>query len=56
MVIIIAQFDLIIVDKPGKENVVAYILSILTFPTRKEECVDDQLLDENLFSISVPYP
>ena len=34
--LLLQQFDLTIVDKPGKENVVAYFLSRLTFPTGEE--------------------
>eukprot|EP00253_Pinus_taeda_P023569 PITA_23569 len=50
------QFDLTIVDKPGKENVVADFLSRLDLPTGEEETVDDQMPYEHLFSISVLSP
>eukprot|EP00253_Pinus_taeda_P029141 PITA_29141 len=50
------QFDLTIVDKPGKENVVADFLSRLELPTDEEGMADDQMLDEHLFSISVLSP
>jgi len=47
---------LIIVDKLGKENVVADFLSRVNLPTGEEGMVDDQMLDEHLFSISVLSP
>eukprot|EP00253_Pinus_taeda_P008680 PITA_08680 len=50
------QFDLTIVDKPGKENVVVDFLSRLDFPVGEEGTVDDQMPDEHLFSISVLSP
>ena len=51
--LLLQQFDLTIVDKPRKENVVADFLSRLTLPAGEEGMVDDQLLDEHLFTISV---
>jgi hypothetical protein len=54
--LLLQQFDLTIIDKPGKENVVADFLSRLTLPAGNEEMVDDQLPDEHLFSISVLSP
>eukprot|EP00253_Pinus_taeda_P016184 PITA_16184 len=50
------KFDLTIVDKLGKENVVAEFLSRLDLPAGEEGTVDDQMLDEHLFSISVLSP
>eukprot|EP00253_Pinus_taeda_P005004 PITA_05004 len=50
------QFDLTIVDKPGKENVVSDFLYIIDLPASEEGMVDDQILDEHLFSISVLSP
>eukprot|EP00253_Pinus_taeda_P022971 PITA_22971 len=47
------QFDLTIVDKPGKENVVADFPFRLDLPAGKEGMVDDQMPDEHLFAISV---
>jgi len=47
--LLLQQFNLTIVDKPGKENVVAYFLSRLAFPVGTKEIVDDQLPDENNF-------
>eukprot|EP00253_Pinus_taeda_P017782 PITA_17782 len=50
------QFDLTIVDKPGKENVVADFLSRLDLPAGEEGTMDDQMPDEHLFAISVLSP
>eukprot|EP00253_Pinus_taeda_P005610 PITA_05610 len=50
------QFDLTFVDKPGKENVVADFLSRVNLTAGEEEIVDEQMLDENLFVISVLSP
>eukprot|EP00253_Pinus_taeda_P002841 PITA_02841 len=50
------QFDLTIVDKPSKENVVVEFLSRLDLPAREEGTVDDQMLDEHLLDISVLSP
>eukprot|EP00253_Pinus_taeda_P031771 PITA_31771 len=47
------QFDLTIIDKPGKENVVADFLSRISFPTDEEGMVDDQIPDEHLFYLSI---
>eukprot|EP00253_Pinus_taeda_P010361 PITA_10361 len=54
--LLLQQFDLTIVDKPSKENVVADFLSRLDFPTGEEGMVDDQMPDEHLFAISVLSP
>jgi len=51
--LLLQQFDLTIIEKLGKGNVVAYILSIPTLLVENEVMIDDQLLDEHLFSISV---
>eukprot|EP00253_Pinus_taeda_P013949 PITA_13949 len=50
------QFELTIVDKLGKENVVADFLSRIDLPAGEEGMVDDQMPDEHLFSISVLSP
>eukprot|EP00253_Pinus_taeda_P025640 PITA_25640 len=50
------QFDLTIVDKSAKENVVADFLSRLDLPAGEEGMVDDQMLDEHMFSISILSP
>jgi len=54
--LLLQQFDLTIIDKLGKENVVAEFLSRVNLPTGEEGMVDDQMLDEQLFSISVLSP
>ena len=54
--LLLQQFDLNIVDKPGKDNVVADFLSRLALPTGEEGMVDDQMPDEHLFSISTLSP
>lgn len=54
--LLLQQFDLTIIDKLGKENVIADFLSRLTITTRKEEMVDDQLPYEHIFSILVLSP
>ena len=41
--LLLQQFDLTIVDKPGKENVVVDFLSRMKFPIGEEGMVDDQL-------------
>jgi len=46
---------LTIVDKPGKENVIADFLSRLDMPAG-EGMVDDQIPDEHLFAISILSP
>ena len=53
---ILQQFYLTIVDKLGKENVVADFLSRLALPAGEEGMVDDQLPDEHIFSISTLSP
>eukprot|EP00253_Pinus_taeda_P009628 PITA_09628 len=50
------QFDLTIVDKLGKENVVVDFLSRLELPAGEEGMVDDEMPDEHLFSILVLSP
>eukprot|EP00253_Pinus_taeda_P022552 PITA_22552 len=54
--LLLQQFDLTIINKPGKENVVADFLSRLDLPAGEEGMVDDQMPDEHLFSISVLSP
>jgi len=39
--LLLQQFDLTIVDKPGKENVVADFLSRLDLPAGEDGIVDD---------------
>ena len=54
--LLLQQFDLTIVDKPDKENVVADFLSRMNLPVGEEGMVDDQFLDEHLFTILVLSP
>ena len=54
--LLLHQFDLTIIDKPGKENIVADFLSRLDLPAGEDETVDDQMPDEHLFAISVLSP
>ena len=54
--LLLQQFDLTIIDKPGKENVVANFLSRVNFPVGEEGMVDDQMPDKHLFPISVLSP
>jgi len=54
--LLLQQIDLTIIDKAGKENVVADFLSRVNFPVAKEGMVDDQMPDEHLFAISVLSP
>eukprot|EP00253_Pinus_taeda_P003350 PITA_03350 len=53
--LLLQQFDLTIIDKPSKENVVADFLFRLNLLVG-EGMVDDQMSDEHLFSISVLSP
>jgi len=54
--LLLQQFDLTIIDKLGRENVVVDFLSRLNFLVGEEGMVDEQLLDENLFTILVHSP
>eukprot|EP00253_Pinus_taeda_P008318 PITA_08318 len=54
--LLLQQFDLTIVDKPGKENVVVDFLSRLDLPACEEGMVDDHMPNEHLFFISVLSP
>jgi len=54
--LLLQQFDLTIVDKPWKENVVVDFLSRMNLPVGEEGMVDDQLPNEHLFAISVLSP
>ena len=45
--LLLQPFDLTIVDKPSKENVVAGFLSRVNFPVGEEGMVDDQLPNEH---------
>eukprot|EP00253_Pinus_taeda_P032971 PITA_32971 len=54
--LLLQQFDLTIIDKLGKENVVVDFLSRLDLSAGEEGMVDDQMPDEHLFSILVLSP
>jgi len=53
---LLQKFDIIIVNNLGKENVVIDLWSRPSLSAENEEMVDDQLLDEKLFSISLFSP
>jgi hypothetical protein len=52
--LLLQEFDITIVDRPGKENVVADFLSRLT--TNDDNPVDDSFPDEYLFAVSAHSP
>lgn len=54
-ILLLQEFDITILDKPGRHNVVAYFLSRLTHAIDKE-LVDDSFPKEYLFSILVQTP
>ena len=54
--LLLQQFHLTIIDKPGKENVDVDFLSRVNLSAGEEGMVDDQLPDEHLFAISVLSP
>lgn len=54
--LLLQQFDLTVVDKLGKENVVTDFLSRVNLLVGEEGMVDDQMPNEHLFSISVLSP
>jgi len=54
--LLLQQFDLTIVDKPGKENVGVDFLSRMNLPASEEAIIDYQLSYEHLFDISVLSP
>ena len=54
--LLLQQFDLTIVDKPGKENIVADFLARLDMLAGEEGMVDDHMPDEHLFAISILFP
>ena len=49
------EFDIIIIDRTGKENLVAYFLSRIQ-QEYGAKLVDNTFLDEHLFAISVHTP
>jgi len=55
-ILLLQWFYLTIIDKPGRENVVANFLSKLALPIGEEGMVDDKFSYENLFTILVLSP
>ena len=53
--LLLQESDIIIIDKQGKNNVVANFLFRLTHVADKET-IDDAFSDEHLFSISIHTP
>jgi len=51
--LLLQRFDPTIIDKPGRENVVADFLSRLALLVGEEGMVYDQLQDDNLFYVLV---
>ena len=54
--LLLQEFDITIVDKPRKANVVADYLSRIPHNDTKNTLVDDAFLDEHLFHIAVQIP
>ena len=54
--LLLQEFDITIVDKPGKANVVADYLSRIHHNDTDTTLVDDAFLDEHLFHIVVQTP
>jgi len=52
--LLLQEFDITIVDRPGKENVVVDFISRLT--PDDDTLVDDSFLDEYLFAVSAHSP
>lgn len=53
--LLMEEFDITIIDKPGKANLVADFLSTLTHQPQ-EPIIDDYFPDEHLFAITVHIP
>ena len=54
-ILLLQEFSITIVDRPGKANQVAYFLSCINTSGENVRIVDS-FLDENLFSISIQSP
>lgn len=50
--LMLQEFDITILDKPGKDNVVANFISKMNIGSESMP-IEDYFLDENIFSISV---
>ena len=53
--LILQEFNITVVDRPGRENLVAYILSRIQHDEGAKR-VDDTFTDEHLFAVSVQTP
>jgi hypothetical protein len=53
--LLLQEFNITIIDRPGRDNLVVHFLSRLIH-TGDSTPVDDDFLDENLFSISTFTP
>jgi hypothetical protein len=53
--LLLQEFEITIVDRPGKENVVADFLSRLNINDDNSP-IDDSFLDEHLFAVSYDSP
>jgi hypothetical protein len=53
--LLLQEFNITIIDRPGRDNLVAYFLSRLMH-TEENTPVNDNFHDENLFSISTYTP
>ena len=54
--LLLQEFDITIVDKPGKENVVADYLSRINHHDTDTSLVDDAFPDEHFFHIAIKVP
>ena len=53
--LLLEEFNITVIDRPGKENLVAYFLSHIQHEDGTKP-VDDTFPDENLFAISIQTP
>ena len=53
--LLLQKFNIIVIDRPGKENLVAYFLSRIKHNDDTKP-VDDTFLDEHLFVVSIQTP
>ena len=54
--LLLQEFDITIIDKPGKSNTVADYLSRLTIVDEDPTPIEDTFLDEHLFHIATHTP
>ena len=55
-VLLLQEFDITIIDKPGKSNIVVDFLSRLTIVDEHSTLIEDTFLDEHLFHIATHTP